>query len=70
MGYYAHSLEGEDKSKWQTLSEHLHNVAGQAEKFAAVFQAADWGYAAGLLHDCGKACPEFLARLEGEKQQG
>ncbi|MBM9614798.1 CRISPR-associated helicase Cas3' [Desulfobulbus rhabdoformis] len=65
MQYYAHSTESKDKTDWQTLSDHLHNVAGLAEKFATTFQAGQWGLYAGLLHDIGKACPAFLARLEG-----
>ena len=66
MQYYAHSTESKDKSDWQTLSEHLHNVATLAEKFAAAFKAEQWGYCVGSLHDIGKACAAFAARLEGK----
>ncbi len=65
MKYYAHSTENPDKSDWQDLEEHLQNVAALASDFAAVFGAKDWGKAAGLLHDSGKATQEFVQRLEG-----
>ncbi len=64
--YYAHSTDSADKSEWQTLEEHLRNVAGMAEEFAAVFGAGEWGRTAGLLHDSGKATRAFVRRLEGE----
>jgi len=61
--YYAHSLKGRSKSEWQPLEEHLRNVAKSAEKYAAKFQSADWGWNAGWLHDLGKAAEEFQAYL-------
>jgi len=67
--YYAHSTEKKDKSDWQPLSEHLQNVGNLAEQFAAAFNAGQWGLCAGLLHDIGKACEDFLARLEGKKNR-
>lgn len=63
--FYAHSREDPDKSGWQSLSDHLNNVAVLAERFAEIFGAGDWGRIAGLLHDAGKATPSFTARLEG-----
>ena len=66
MKYYAHSTSNPDKSDWQELEEHLLNVANLAERFASVFGAGDWGKAAGLLHDAGKATQEFVQRLEGK----
>ena len=53
----------------QPLSEHLRNVAEKASKFAADFRAANWGYAAGLLHDDGKALVEFQKRIRGASIQ-
>lgn len=66
MKYYAHSTANPDKSDWQGLEEHLQNVALQASEFAGIFGASDWGKAAGLLHDMGKASQEFILRLEGK----
>ena len=66
MAYYAHSTEKTDKSDWQPLDEHLHNVGKLSEQFAAAFNAGQWGQCAGMLHDAGKACPAFLARLSGQ----
>lgn len=65
MNYYAHSTEKTDKSDWQPLDEHLHNVGKLSEQFAAAFMAGLWGRCVGELHDAGKACPDFIARLEG-----
>lgn len=67
--FYAHSTEHPDKSDWQSLSEHLHNVAELAKSFGAVFGAEEWGKYAGLLHDAGKATKEFTARLEGKPKR-
>lgn len=67
--FYAHSTDNPDKSDWQPLEEHLLGVAQLAEEFAAVFEAGDWGRAAGLLHDAGKATGTFQARLEGSSQR-
>ena len=64
--YYAHSTENPDKSDWQSLAEHLSSVSELAERFAATFDAGQWGSCVGLLHDAGKACSAFLARLEGK----
>jgi CRISPR-associated endonuclease/helicase Cas3 len=61
--FYAHSKEGRTEEEWQLLEEHLKNVAARAEKCAAKFQSADWGWNAGWLHDFGKAAEEFQAYL-------
>ncbi|KAF1075775.1 CRISPR-associated helicase Cas3' [Methanogenium sp. MK-MG] len=63
--YYAHTTEKEDKSDWQTLEEHLTNVATISSAFATDFNAGEFAYAGGLLHDIGKYSPEFQKRLEG-----
>jgi len=65
MDFYAHSTSKTDKSDWQPLYDHLHNVGILSEQFASVFMAEQWGRCVGILHDAGKACPAFMARLEG-----
>ena len=44
--YFAHSLEGQPKSKWQPLKEHLQNVAEMAAGFAEPFGGEEWAYLA------------------------
>lgn len=65
MTYYAHSTENLDKTDWQSLKEHLKNVANLASDFAHDFNAGEYAYAAGLLHDIGKYSSDFQKRLEG-----
>lgn len=67
--YYAHSLPGRPACEWEPVEQHLRLVAERAAEFAAAFGAADWGRAAGLLHDLGKyrrAFQEYLRRAGGE----
>lgn len=65
--YYAHSTDSQDKNDWQPLKAHLENVANCASGFAREFNAEQFGYAAGLLHDIGKYSPEFQRRLDGAR---
>lgn len=65
--YYAHSTDRQDKSDWQPLKVHLENVADIASGFSREFNAEQFGYASGLLHDIGKYSPEFQRRLDGVK---
>jgi HD superfamily phosphohydrolase YqeK len=53
--YYAHNLEGRPPSDWQSLKEHLKNVAEMVRSFADAFNAEEWGYLAGLWHDVGRS---------------
>jgi len=61
--YYAHSLDGKLPSEWQTLEEHLKDVAEMAKSFAESFGSGDWAYFAGLWHDIGKYSDEFQKKL-------
>jgi len=56
--YYAHSTDRQDKSDWQPLKVHLENVADIASGFSREFNAEQFGYASGLLHDIGKVPDE------------
>lgn len=66
MQFYAHSADGYSRQSWQLLSSHLLAVAEQSMSHAAKFDAADWGHAAGLLHDLGKYSAEFQGKLDGD----
>lgn len=58
MEYLAHI----DGDREQSVKEHLQGTAELAEKFAAKFRKADWGYCCGMLHDIGKYSAEFKRR--------
>lgn len=66
MKYFAHSTDNPDQSDWQTLAAHLRAVGALAGERAQIFGAAEFGRAAGLLHDLGKYTVEFQKRLKGE----
>jgi CRISPR-associated endonuclease/helicase Cas3 len=63
--YFAHSGEKANRSDWQRLSDHLHNVAKLAGNMAAVFGCSRQAFLAGLAHDLGKYNPAFQRRLMG-----
>ena len=63
--YYAHSVENQPESQWQTLSSHLSQVSKMASEFAAYFGAQESACYAGLLHDLGKYTEAFDKRLHG-----
>lgn len=60
MEYLAH-IDGERE---QSVKEHLEGTAELAEKFAAKFGKADWGYCCGMLHDIGKYSAEFQKKIK------
>lgn len=66
MKYYAHSTETPDKS-WQTIIEHLSYTADMAGKSASKFDAREFGFACGMLHDLGKYSEDFQKKLQGEQ---
>ena len=66
MSVFAHSTQRADKADWEELPAHLRAVSRTAAGFAAKFNAAAWGEAAGLLHDLGKYSPRFQGLLGGE----
>ena len=64
---YAHSVDGDKSRKtWETLEAHSVRVAKVAEARAAPFGGGDLARALGLLHDLGKAKPDFQRRLCGD----
>lgn len=65
MELFAHSPGEEQPDEWQSLSDHLWQVADQAGEFAQEFGSGQWGYCLGILHDAGKAAKEFQDRLHG-----
>lgn len=64
---YAHSLEGRPQAEWETLEAHALRVAQAAQARAEAFGGGDWAHVLGLLHDLGKAKPEFQRKLVGER---
>ncbi len=56
---YAHSLKDRPTSEWESLSAHSIAVANAARRSAEVFGWGMAAYAAGLLHDIGKASTTF-----------
>lgn len=63
--YLAHVSE--DKTREQTILEHLSGTANLAGQFAAEFGFEDWGYCEGMLHDIGKYSLKFQDRLQGSE---
>ncbi|RED10601.1 CRISPR-associated endonuclease Cas3'' [Pontivivens insulae] len=64
---FAHSVEGQPVTEWETLEEHSLRVAKTAETMAASFGAGPAAAAVALLHDLGKAKPGFQRKLAGER---
>jgi CRISPR-associated endonuclease/helicase Cas3 len=61
MDYIAHVREL-DAGGWaepQLLETHLRETAELAAGFAADFDSAEWAYAIGMAHDCGKGTSEW-----------
>lgn len=67
MEYIAHISD--DKTREQTVKEHLEGTAKLAEQFANEFGYRDWGYCCGKLHDIGKYSLKFQDRIRGSEQK-
>src|ERR1700722_7087187 len=48
---------------WQTMEEHLGEVAKHAACFASAFDSGAWGELAGFWHDLGKYADDFQLYL-------
>ena len=57
----------EDKSRVQTVLEHLEGTAALAGQFALPFGGDEQARLAGMLHDIGKYSEAFQARLQGSR---
>lgn len=64
MSYWAHSLDGEPREKWQSLKAHLQAVSRLAGEFGEDFGVRRLAEAAGLCHDIGKYSDEFQRHLD------
>ncbi len=68
--YYAHTKTNPEtgeklpQEEWQTLVEHLQQVAKLAKEFGEKFDSGEFAYLCGLLHDIGKYSEKFQRRLE------
>lgn len=61
--YHAHLSE--DKTREQTILDHLQGTARLSGDFADHFNCREWGYGCGLIHDIGKYSERFQKRLHG-----
>lgn len=67
---FAHSLPGRPQNEWERLGAHAPAVARCAGKFAAAFGFGRLAEILGLLHDAGKAAPEFQEYIRGLRSKG
>lgn len=63
MDYIAHRIE--ETGEEQSVKAHLCGTAELAKKFAEAFDAGEYGYCAGILHDIGKYSEDFQKRIRG-----
>lgn len=52
-----------DDGRYESVRQHLQEVADMAKNFADAFGAGEWAYYAGLYHDIGKYSKEFQRRI-------
>src|SRR5260370_3050692 len=63
--YFAHSVEDQDRARWQGLADHLISVSELAAARASKFGAGRLGALSGMLHDLGKYTEGFQAYIAG-----
>src|SRR5258707_11604562 len=63
--YFAHSVEDQDRARWQGLAEHVISVSELAAARASKFGAGRLGALSGMLHDLGKYTDGFQAYIAG-----
>ena len=61
MTFYAHSLEGQPREKWETMGEHEQRVAALYAQFLKriLSDLEPWGDLLGRWHDLGKYSIEW-----------
>jgi CRISPR-associated endonuclease/helicase Cas3 len=64
---YAHTTGS--NGKWHELRDHLTEVAKLAATFASPFHMEGYACLTGLLHDLGKALPEFQRYLQAQEEK-
>ncbi|RIH86860.1 CRISPR-associated endonuclease Cas3'' [Calidithermus roseus] len=64
--YWAHTHK--DRARWQTMQEHVSEVARLAAEKAAPFGESEKAGLSGRLHDLGKYGDLFQLRLEGKER--
>ncbi len=69
MAYYARSIAGKPKEKWQRLSDHLLASSSLAKSFGQALGLGEAAAQAALLHDLGKYSETFQRRLEGSGER-
>ena len=65
--FYAHSKNGEPKTNWQSLYDHLSGTSRLAECFGLDTGTAVLSKSVALIHDLGKFSLEFQQRLDGKR---
>jgi CRISPR-associated endonuclease/helicase Cas3 len=63
MEFYAHTKKDMPESGWQSLYDHLNNVANLSKDFASPYGLGEEAYFAGLFHDFGKYHKLFQDKL-------
>lgn len=66
--FYAHS-NGNDKTKWESLIDHLKNVSDKTSEFCDIFGFPELGKNVGFLHDIGKYQKSFQDKINGKSVQ-